>query len=143
MPSSAGHNNHSQLHHRRRSVLVIEDETDVQVLLKEILADDGYHVTLAPTARQALAVIRDTGFDVVIADLSLPDADGLDLVRHIGAESPHVHVIAISGFMAAMSPAALHRAGAAATLQKPFTAEQLLDSVSKLLNLHYTSAAKG
>jgi len=142
MPNSAGNNDHPQLPCRRRSVLVIEDESDVQTLLRQILADEGYHVTLAPTARQALAAIRDQGFDVVIADLSLPDGDGVDVVRHIGLESPHVHVIAISGFMAAIPPAILRKAGAAAMLEKPFTPQQLLDSVAELLHPRRVSAAR-
>jgi len=143
MPSSGCNNCHSQPRCRRRSVLVIDDETDVQTLLKQILADEGYRVTVATTARQALTIIRDEGFDVVIADLSLPDADGIDLVRHIRAESPHVSVIAISGFMAAISPATLHKAGTAAMLQKPFTARELLDSVAGILHSQRASAAIG
>jgi DNA-binding NtrC family response regulator len=143
MPSSAGNNSHAQPRCQRRSVLVIDDETDVRTLLKQILVDEGYHVTVAPTARQALAIIRDEGFDVVIADLSLPDADGIELVRHIRAESPHVSVIAISGFMAAISPATLHKAGTSAMLQKPFTARELLDSVSEILYPQRASAAIG
>jgi DNA-binding NtrC family response regulator len=83
-------------------------------------------------ARHALNAIRDEGFDVVITDISLPDADGIELVRQIHMEFPCVNVIAMSGFMAAIPPARLHSAGTAATLQKPFTARQLLRSVSEL-----------
>jgi DNA-binding NarL/FixJ family response regulator len=69
---------------------------------------------------------------VVISDISLPDTDGFELVRQISMEFPHVSVIAMSGFMAAIPPASLHGAGIAATLQKPFTARQLLSALSKL-----------
>ena len=116
-----------------RSVLVIDDEASIQMLLRQILAAEGYHVRTVRTARHALNVIRDEAFDVVISDISLPDADGLELVRQIGIEFPEVSVIAMSGFMAAIPPARLHDAGTAVTLQKPFTASQLLCSLSELL----------
>jgi DNA-binding NtrC family response regulator len=119
-------------HSGGRSILVIDDETGVQILLMQILADEGYHVRAVRTARHALNVIRDEAFEVVISDLSLPDADGIELVRQISSEFPHVSVIAMSGFMAAIPPARLHDAGTAATLQKPFTARQLLCSLSEL-----------
>lgn len=117
---------------RARSILVIDDEASIQILLRHILAAEGYHVTAVRTARHALNVIRDEGFDVVISDISLPDADGLELVRQIALEFPHVSIIAMSGFMAAIPPAKLHDAGTAATLQKPFTASQLLCSLAEL-----------
>ncbi|MBZ5593433.1 MAG: response regulator [Acidobacteriia bacterium] len=134
MPSSAA--NDAQLHPpcQRRSVLVIDDETSVQALLRQVLVAEGYRVAAVRTARQALAVIRDEGFELVISDISLPDADGIELVRQICSEFPHVRVIAMSGFMAAIPMAMLRNAGTAAMLQKPFTARQLLCSVSELLH---------
>jgi CheY-like chemotaxis protein len=113
---------HSRPRVSDRSILVIDDETSIQTLLMQILADEGYHVRAVRTARHALNVIRDEGFDVVISDISLPDVDGVELVRQICSEFPHISVIAMSGFMAAIPSARLHDAGTAATLQKPFTA---------------------
>jgi DNA-binding NtrC family response regulator len=123
---------HPQPRCRTRSVLVVDDETSIQTLLTQVLTGEGYHVRTVSTARHALHVIRDEGFDVVISDISLPDADGLELVRQIGMEFPHVSVIAMSGFMAAIPLARLYHAGTTATLQKPFTARQLLCSLSEL-----------
>ena len=123
---------HLQPRSRARSILVIDDETGIQTLLKQVLSSEGYYVRAVSTARHALNAIRDEGFDVVITDISLPDADGIELVRQICMEFPYVNVIAMSGFMAAIPPAKLCSAGTAATLQKPFTARQLLRSLSEL-----------
>jgi DNA-binding NtrC family response regulator len=123
---------HSQPRCGNRSILVIDDETGVRTLLMQILADEGYHVRTVGTARHALNVIREEEFEVVISDLSLPDADGVELVRQICSEFPHVSVIAMSGFMAAIPSARLYDAGTAATLQKPFTPRQLFCSLSEL-----------
>ena len=132
MSTAAANNSHAQTYSGVCRILVIDDETSIQTLLKEILVAEGYHVRGAHTARLALSVIRDEEFDVVISDISLPDVDGVELVRQICMEFPHVSVIAMSGFMAAISPAMLHHAGTAATLQKPFTASELLCSLSEL-----------
>ena len=123
---------HLQPRSKGRSILVIDDEAGIQTLLKQALAGEGHYVRTARTGRHALNLLHDEGFDVVISDISLPDADGLELVRQISLEFPHVTAIAMSGFMAAIPPATLHGAGVAATLQKPFTARQLLCSLSKL-----------
>lgn len=132
MSTATVNNLYSQPHLIARSVLVIDDEGTIQTLLKQILASEGYHVRTVSTARHALKLLQEEGFDVVLSDISLPDADGLELVCRISMEFPHVGVIAMSGFMAAISPATLHAAGIATTLQKPFTADQLLLSLSKL-----------
>src|SRR5579864_5576504 len=132
MSTATVNNFHSQPRSRGLSILVIDDEAGIQTLLQQTLAGEGYYVRMVGTGRHALNLIRDEGFDVVISDISLPDADGLELARQISMEFPHVSVNAMSGFMAAILPARLHRARIAATLQKPFTARELLRSLSEL-----------
>jgi DNA-binding response OmpR family regulator len=142
MPSS--NHRHPQSRRTGRRILVVDDEPGVQALLVQTLAHEGYHVTTVRTARHALAVIRDESFELVISDLSLPDVDGVELVRQICAEFPHVAVIAMSGFMAAMPASTLREAGTAATLNKPFTARELLGSLSALCQPpQYVSVAAG
>jgi len=125
-----------------RSILVIEDEDELRCLLSHILAAEGYQVQTVRTARHALHVMRHHSFDVVLSDISLPDVDGIELIRQIASEFPHVSVIAMSGFMAAISPARLCFAGAAVLLQKPFPASQLLRSVSELHHRKSASVAR-
>jgi DNA-binding NtrC family response regulator len=143
MSTATANHSYSQPRCEGRSILVIDDEAGIQSLLSRILVGEGHRVRTVGTARHALMVIREEGFDVVISDISLPDADGLDLARQICAEFPHVSVIAMSGCMAAIPPARLHHAGTAATLQKPFTARQLLCSLSEIYNSQPVSAAMG
>ena len=131
---------YSQPHSIARSVLVIDDEDGIQGLLRQTLADEGYSVRIVGTARHALRLIQDEGFDVVLSDISLPDADGLELVRQISMEFPHVSVMVMSGFMAAIPPSRLRGAGIVATLQKPFTARQLLSSLSELPQRAFAAA---
>jgi CheY-like chemotaxis protein len=115
-------------------ILIVEDEPAVRYLLGSVLTDDGYAVTTVGTAREALRAIQDVDFEVIIVDISLPDADGIDVIRQIHSDVPHVQVLAISGMMVADLPRAVRSAGAAATLMKPTTGRKLREAVRQLLN---------
>ncbi len=114
-------------------VLIVEDEPAVRELLSRVLADDGYAVTGVGTAREALRVVQNADFEVIIVDMSLPDADGIDLVRQIHSDVPYVQVLAISGMMVADLPQTVRSAGAAATLMKPTTGGKVRAAIHQLL----------
>ncbi len=122
-------------------ILIIEDEPAVRHLLGRALADDGYAVTALGTAREALRAVQDVDFEVIIVDMSLPDADGIDVVRQIHSDVPHVQVLAISGMMVADLPRAVRSAGAAATLMKPTTGGKVRQAIHQLLELRRESGA--
>jgi CheY-like chemotaxis protein len=115
-------------------ILIVEDEPAVRYLLGRALTDDGYSVTALGTAREALRAVQDVDFEVIIVDISLPDADGIDVIRQIRSDVPHVQVLAISGMMVADMLSAVRSAGAAATLLKPTTGERVREVVGQLLN---------
>jgi DNA-binding NarL/FixJ family response regulator len=75
----------------------------------------------------------DQAFEWVLVDLSLPDGDGLELVRHLREKCPYLKILATSGFLVRTMPQAAIAAGATATLSKPTTASQLRDAVYRLL----------
>ena len=68
-------------------VLLIEDDARLAAMVADYLGEAGYHVANAPTGAIATKVLGTEDFDVVILDLMLPDADGLDLCRGIRARS--------------------------------------------------------
>jgi len=114
-------------------ILVVDDEYEIRTFFTRILSLDGHLVTAVATARHALAAVRNGEFEVVVLDLSLPDSDGLELTRQIRGEIPHLHILAISGFMVGDMPREALAAGASATLPKPTTSSALRWSVSELL----------
>lgn len=84
--------------------------------------------------RQGLRALSDGEFQVIVLDLSLPDDDGLEVVRQIRGEYPDLSILAISGFMVGdMSSIAL-AAGATATLIKPTISCEFLNTVYRLLD---------
>lgn len=114
-------------------ILIVEDEPAVRHFLDHVLAVDGYAVTALGTAREALQAVQDVDFAVIIVDMSLPDADGIDVVRLIHAHVPYVPVLAISGMMVSDLPIAVRSVGAAATLMKPTTGRKVRAAIQQLL----------
>ena len=112
------------------------------MLFEQILSDVGYYVTLAPRGRLALAQVRSRQFEVVIVDLSLPDQDGMDLIRQIRDEFPRTPILALSGFMVGDMPAHAIAAGASDTLLKPASPENLLLKVYALIGPRSTWAGQ-
>lgn len=103
-------------------------------MTERVLSEAGYLVTSVATGQQALAEVRDRQFDLLIIDLSLPDRDGLEVIRQIRAVSLAPRILATSGFLVGHMRYVASSAGAAATLPKPTEPSVLLDTVYHLLD---------
>src|SRR5476649_2371512 len=116
-----------------RTVLIVDDEPVICELLSSLFLEQGYDVFTAPEGKTALHSCRTHPVDLVITDLSMPDADGFELVRQLRSEFPAIKIIAISGMSHSEGflKAALHF-GAHAVLAKPFTLPSICNSAEAL-----------
>lgn len=80
------------------SVLVVEDDDDNRELLAELLRLEGHAVETAPDAERAMALAAAHPFDALVADVGLPGMDGLELARELRRRTPHLAVVAVSGY---------------------------------------------
>ena len=80
------------------TVLILEDENKFRELLSRIIAVEGYHVLQAPTARAGLKLLENEDIRVVISDVKLPDANGVELVKRIKDARPYIEVINLTAF---------------------------------------------
>ena len=118
---------------KTKKVLIIEDEGDMCLLLNILLNGKEMeleHVKNLSTAQQYLSENQPA---VVILDNKLPDGFGVDFISHIKANYPAIKIIMISGYDASAEDVALEN-GADIFLQKPFTKDQLYQSIKKLMN---------
>lgn len=107
------------------TILIIEDEADLRLLLRLSLAGEAYVILEAATGAAGAALWPDA--DLVLLDIRLPDVNGLDLVRSLPAtETP---VVAMSAHAGRETRAQAIEAGCAAYLTKPFTSEELYDTI--------------
>ena len=121
-----------------RPILVVDDEADLVTTYERLLRRQGYRVLSARTCRAALAVIQAEPLDLVIADLRLPDGDGLDVVRAARALRAPPLVLVASGLPTRMDRQAALAAGAAAFLAKPFSIDAFIRLVDELLTRSHT-----
>jgi two-component system, NtrC family, nitrogen regulation response regulator NtrX len=109
-------------------VLIVDDEAEIRDSLESILREEGYLVTTAATAGEAMELLRDAAYDVVLLDIWLPDRDGLDTLGEIktleGANGPEVVIISGHGTIEAAVRAT--KLGAYDFLEKPLSLDRTL-----------------
>jgi two-component system, cell cycle response regulator CpdR len=79
-------------------VLYIEDNALVRELTCELLAHDAREIVAVATGEEALSAFKESRFDIVVTDISLPAMSGIDLVRHVKRLAPSVPVIVATGY---------------------------------------------
>lgn len=116
-------------------VLIVDDDPGSRELLSEVLAADGYFVTAVAdgvAARNELA--KDDAYDIVVADLRMPNGTGLDLLKHLSSRNRGQDLILMSSFMSSRERQEALELGARALLEKPFQLSELLQVVGNLAN---------
>lgn len=116
-------------------VLIIDDEPDIVELLELTLARMGMNVESATSISAAQALLQSNQFQLCLTDMSLPDGDGLDLVRYISDQSLDLPVAVITAYGTAENAVAALKAGAFDYLPKPVSLKQLRSLVKSALNL--------
>lgn len=114
-------------------ILLVEDEVHVANALQVVLREAGYQVAWAATGQRALELLAAQPFDLVVADLYLPDLDGLEVVRQARAQQPPLPVIVITGYSSLATAIAALRLGTADYLEKPFTEEEITACIQRVL----------
>src|SRR4051812_33374369 len=106
-------------------VLVVDDEPDLCALISDALVEEGYDVTCAKDGGEAKAAAAAATFDVVLADMRLPQVDGLTLFRWLRTASPTTDLIVMTGNAAVADAVAVLKEGAYDYLTKPIQLDEL------------------
>jgi DNA-binding response OmpR family regulator len=125
-----------------QKVLVVDDEESVCHSIKKVLSRKGYSVSHAFTADDALNLLTEMSFDLVITDLMIPGTSGMELLQIIREKYPELDVIMITGYASIESAVKATRLGASAYLPKPFTPDELTTVTSSTLAGRATKARK-
>lgn len=126
------------------TVLVVEDEAAVRVLLVSLLSSRGYRVLQAGSAAEGLALIAASRPELVLMDYHLPDRDGLSVLQEIKSRYPDSYVIMATGMGSEELAVELMKAGASEYLLKPFDTRILaerVDAVRKLREIELANQA--
>src|SRR6202171_5936486 len=89
------------------SILVVDDESEIREGVELLLTGEGYGVSSAETGESGLAKLGERPFDLLLLDVSLPDRNGLDLLKEIRKRDPHLSIVLITAYGSIdMAPAA-------------------------------------
>ncbi len=114
-------------------ILVMDDESTVARGLEMVLSEEGYQVALAATGNEALQTFFRKEFDLLVADLRLPDMDGLEVIQRVKQKWPRTEVVVITGYSSIDSAVRSMKLGVADYLPKPFTEEEIKEAIRAAL----------
>jgi two-component system nitrogen regulation response regulator NtrX len=117
-------------------ILIVDDEAEIRDSLEGILSEEGYLVTTASTAAEALTLLADALYDVVLLDIWLPDRDGLEALTDIRQmDSVHLpEVVIISGHGTIEAAVRATKLGAYDFLEKPLSLDRTLIVIKNAIN---------
>src|SRR6266513_2029664 len=116
-----------------RRILIIDDERPILLTLEALLGRHGYQVETAATASIGVKLLKTKSPALVLLDLQLPDADGLQMLDQIKAEFPDTPVVILTAHDSLSNAIESIKRGAYHFISKPYAPEELLSLVEKAL----------
>jgi DNA-binding NtrC family response regulator len=114
-------------------ILVIDDDEDICLYLKEFLTREGYRATTVTKPMDALPEIKDGRHQIVLLDVRMPEIDGVALLREIRAIDSDICVIIMTAYPSVESAVDTMKADAFDYLRKPFELEQLRSVIQRAI----------
>lgn len=107
------------------SIIIVDDDVIILTMLKENLSRDGYRCETANSAEAALELVKESSFDIMLTDITLPGMKGFELTERAKGLRPDMAVIIMTGFVDDFSYDSAIEAGASDFIKKPFTIKEL------------------
>lgn len=117
----------------RPRLLIVDDKDSMRSLLHAAFVEKGYNITTAADGKEAIELIKERAFDVVITDLKMPRKDGIDVLKAAKAVSTDTEVIVMTAFGTMEKAVEAMRLGAHDFIAKPFKLAEMELKVEKLL----------
>ena len=114
-------------------ILVVDDELSMREFLSILLEREGYDVTVAASAAEALRMMESALFDLVLSDVNMPGLSGIELLARIKEKSPETSVLMLTAFSAAEQAVEAMKLGAYDYIGKPFKNEEIKQLVKNAL----------
>src|SRR6201993_3031236 len=118
------------------SILVIDDEAEIREGLELLLKTEGYHVTMADSGQSGLLRLGEQPYDLLLLDVSLPDRNGIELLKDIRRQDPHLPIVLITAYGSIEMARAAFKSGALDYITKPWSNDELLAQVAQAVESH-------
>ncbi len=116
-----------------QKVLVADDEPHVRRLLTQQMQQCGFDVSEAANGNEAIAMMKEDSFDLLIVDIVMPDKDGLEVIMFMEEHRPETRIIAVSAPGNELYLTSAKGLGASRVFQKPFSLSEITDAAKELL----------
>jgi len=120
------------------NILLVDDDAPLVNAQSEFLRRAGYTVSTAANGKEAMDLVADNDFDLVITDLIMPEKEGLETIAELRRIAPKIKIIAMSGgtvmIGAKDSLSMAQMFGASFTLAKPFSGQTLITAITQVLS---------
>src|SRR6201987_281909 len=113
------------------SILVVDDESEIREGLELLLKTEGYQVASAETALLGLSRLEEKPFDLLLLDVSLPDRNGIELLKAVHRHNPPLSVVLITAYGSIDMARAAFKSGAMDYITKPWSNDELLAQVAQ------------
>jgi two-component system, NtrC family, response regulator PilR len=114
-------------------ILVVDDEKSMRTLFEILLKREGHEVETAKSGEDALAMVAEKTYDLVITDLKMPRVTGLDVIKGVKKISPDTEVIVVTAYSTVETAISAMKLGAFNYLSKPFNNEEIKVVIEKAL----------
>lgn len=118
----------------KETILLIEDEKLMRVTIEDALRGAGYEVVSFETGTEAINILKNNSFDVIVTDVRLPDVDGLDILNEI-TQSNNAQVIIMTAFGTIKDAVDAMKLGAFDYITKPFSLDEFLLIIKRALDV--------
>ncbi|MFA5389262.1 MAG: response regulator [Candidatus Omnitrophota bacterium] len=113
-------------------ILIVDDEKDITLVLKEFFVSKGYDVLTAFNGIEAMGFLKEPGIDLILLDMQMPDIDGMEILKEAKKIYRDAKIVVLTGFGEGYRQEA-EKTGCDAFLTKPFSVKTLIETVESVL----------
>lgn len=114
---------------KKRKLLLVDDEVDIIIFLKQLLKDEGYSSVTANSGQEALQIVKNEPIDILITDIRMPEMDGIELIDKVSKIDKNIHTIMLTGHGDIDTAIQAMKTGSLNYLRKPVNFEELLITI--------------
>lgn len=118
----------------KNRILVVDDEDALRTVLTSELSGEGYDVETAADGDEAINIVQNEKFDLVLLDIKMPKVDGFEVLKFIKEKFPAVKVIMLTGFADLKNAIESKKLGAEDFVSKPYDLVDLLTTIERVLS---------
>ena len=118
---------------QKSKILVVDDEEALRTVLSGELSSEGYDVKSAGDGDEAIEVLENEAFDLVLLDIKMPRVNGFDVLKHVKETRPKTKVVMLTGFADLKNAIESKKLGAEDFVSKPYDLIDLLTTIERVL----------